>query len=385
MRSKKGALAITFLMGYVWTSWPCDPNCFGATFLLQWDPNLEPDIAGYKIHWGTSSRVYQKSVDVGAVTSYELSGLDDGVTYYFAVTAYNAAGLESDYSNEVSGRKNLPPTATAQAHPTSGHAPLAVNFSGQGRDPDGTIVFRTWDFGDGTTSSVENPSHVYTLPGIYNATFTVLDNDGAQATSVIEISVTSLPPPPPPQNQPPSLVATANPTEGPSPLTVSFSASATDPDGSVTAYFWEFGDGQTSAQQSPIHVYETPGIYIARVTATDNQGAYDSKLLTITVSSPNTAPTLKATVTPQEGLPPLKVAFAAEAWDPEGGPVFVTWDFGDGNHSSEALTEHIYTKPGKYTALVEARDTQGATASMTFTIRVRSKLPPPKGFKLLSQ
>jgi PKD repeat protein len=389
MKSKKGAFAIAFLIGFSWSGWPSDPHCLGATFLLQWDPNPEPDIAGYKVHWGTSPRVYQKSMDVGAVTSYELSGLDDGVTYYFAVTAYNVAGLESDYSNEVSGRKNLPPTATTQAYPTSGQAPLAVSFSAQANDPDGVIVSQTWDFGDGTTSSSQNTTHTYTSPGIYNATFTVLDNDGAQSTSLIQVSVTSPPSPtspsspPPPQNQPPSLVAAANPTEGPAPLSVSFIASATDPDGSVTAYLWEFGDGETSNQQSPTHVYKSPGTYLAKVTASDNQGASTSKSLTITVSSQNSPPNLSATVYPQEGPQPLKVTFAAQASDPEGGLVSITWDFGDGNISREAVTEHIYTQPGRYTALVEARDSQGATASVSFTIKVRSKSPPLKGFRLL--
>jgi hypothetical protein len=68
---------------------------------LSWEPNTEPDIAGYKIYYGTSSRNYTTTINVGNVTTYELSGLDSGVTYYIAATAYDTSALESEYSNEV--------------------------------------------------------------------------------------------------------------------------------------------------------------------------------------------------------------------------------------------------------------------------------------------
>ncbi|MCK5093262.1 MAG: fibronectin type III domain-containing protein [Spirochaetes bacterium] len=72
-----------------------------AEVTLEWDPNTETDLAGYNLYWGYSSGDYEFSADAGNQTSYTVTGLIPGVTYYFAVTAYNAAGLESDYSNEV--------------------------------------------------------------------------------------------------------------------------------------------------------------------------------------------------------------------------------------------------------------------------------------------
>src|SRR5712691_6950538 len=73
-----------------------------AQVTLAWDANTDPDLAGYKLYYGTSSRSYQSSVDVGNVTSYTLSGLLEGQTYYFAATAYNLSLNESGFSNEVS-------------------------------------------------------------------------------------------------------------------------------------------------------------------------------------------------------------------------------------------------------------------------------------------
>ena len=68
---------------------------------LAWDPNTDPGLAGYKLHYGTQSRNYTNSIDAGNQTSYGALGLQAGMTYYFAVTAYDSQGLESDCSNEV--------------------------------------------------------------------------------------------------------------------------------------------------------------------------------------------------------------------------------------------------------------------------------------------
>ncbi len=70
---------------------------------LAWDPpDISTDVTGYMIHYGTASGSYSQAIDVGNTTSYTVSNLIEGHTYYFAVTAYNAVGYESVYSNEVS-------------------------------------------------------------------------------------------------------------------------------------------------------------------------------------------------------------------------------------------------------------------------------------------
>jgi hypothetical protein len=68
---------------------------------LLWDQNTEPDLAGYKVYYGLSSRNYDSSFDVGNQTTCTLTDLEPSTTYYIAATAYNTQGLESDFSNEV--------------------------------------------------------------------------------------------------------------------------------------------------------------------------------------------------------------------------------------------------------------------------------------------
>jgi hypothetical protein len=72
-----------------------------ASVELEWDPNPEPQLAGYKIYWGTSSGNYASGKNVGNTTVSTITGLEEGKTYYFAATAYDGAGIESDYSNQI--------------------------------------------------------------------------------------------------------------------------------------------------------------------------------------------------------------------------------------------------------------------------------------------
>lgn len=77
------------------------PLASATSVTLQWDSNPEPGVA-YRLHYGTASRQYSFSEDVGSDPSFTLRNLSPGVRYYVAVTAVNLAGLESAYSQEVS-------------------------------------------------------------------------------------------------------------------------------------------------------------------------------------------------------------------------------------------------------------------------------------------
>ena len=76
-------------------------NAFSASVTLAWDAKTDSGLGGYKVYYGTSSRSYSSSINVGNVTSYTLPSLADG-NYYFAVTAYYTSGTETSFSNEVS-------------------------------------------------------------------------------------------------------------------------------------------------------------------------------------------------------------------------------------------------------------------------------------------
>ncbi len=89
------ALVCTVALGIV------TGEAMAAQVTLTWDANTEPDLAGYKVYYGTAPGAYGTPIDVGNVTTYTVTGLADGQTYYFAATAYDTVGNESGYSNEV--------------------------------------------------------------------------------------------------------------------------------------------------------------------------------------------------------------------------------------------------------------------------------------------
>ncbi|MFM7063770.1 MAG: PKD domain-containing protein, partial [Actinomycetes bacterium] len=171
---------------------------------------------------------------------------------------------------------NQPPTAVAAASPTSLRVGLPVSFSSAGSaDADGTFT-TSWDFGDGTTSSLANPSHAYDTAGTFTATLTVTDDNGATATATRTITVVA--------NQRPTAAVNATPVFGARPLVVNFSSSASaDADGSIVSRSWSFGDGGTSGSANPTHTYNTAGTYTATLTVTDDNGATDSATVAISV------------------------------------------------------------------------------------------------------
>ncbi|MEJ2709400.1 MAG: PKD domain-containing protein, partial [Anaerolineales bacterium] len=106
-------------------------------------------------------------------------------------TDYN--GLAPDmgaFESPYTGTVNQPPVAQASASPDNGAAPLIVQFSSSGSsDPDGSIVAYSWDFGDGNSSSLADPSYTYNTAGVYQVTLTVVDDRGATGSASLTVTV----------------------------------------------------------------------------------------------------------------------------------------------------------------------------------------------------
>ena len=120
-----------------------------------------------------------------AGTTFSNTGLAAGTSFSFRVRASDAAGNVSAYSNLASATTAstaIAPVAAFSGSPTSGAAPLTVNFSSSST---GTISTYAWNFGDGTTSTAQNPSHVYTASGTYTVSLTVSGAAGSNTISAI--------------------------------------------------------------------------------------------------------------------------------------------------------------------------------------------------------
>ncbi|MEM3341854.1 MAG: NosD domain-containing protein, partial [Thermoplasmata archaeon] len=169
------------------------------------------------------------------------------------------------------------------ANSTIGRIPLNVSFHCIALPPIRNITSCNWNFGDGTTSAVENTTHTYTSPGNYTVWLTISLTNGQSFSCNITIIV--LPPLTPPQAS-----FSANVFNGSAPLTVNFTSTSTDPDGTILSYRWNFGDGNTSTQQNATHTFTQPGNYDVKLTVIDDDGLSASYNRTITVQPPPNQP-----------------------------------------------------------------------------------------------
>jgi PKD repeat protein/DMSO/TMAO reductase YedYZ molybdopterin-dependent catalytic subunit len=192
------------------------------------------------------------SSDRNPVHTYSSAG-----TYTAKLTVTNTAGSSSkDLQITVNVQV---PAVNLTAAPTSGVVPLTVKFT----DTSTGATSRLWAFGDGATSTEKNPSHKYTTAGVYTATLTVTNSSGSASKQVI-ITVNS------PAMKKPVAKFTQNKYSGKVPLTVQFTDKSLN---SPTTYLWRFGDGSTSSEKSPSHVYTKAGIFVPQLTVTNSAGS----------------------------------------------------------------------------------------------------------------
>ncbi len=177
---------------------------------------------------------------------------------------------------------NTAPTAVISSSASIGNAPFLVTFdASDSSDSDGTITSYQWDMGDGGTATGAQVTHTYTVPGTYNPTLTVTDNGGLTDSASTPVLVE----PPISGNTPPTAVISASSTQGDAPLEISFNASnSSDPDGSISSYNWDFGDGTTGSGLNISHTFTQPANYTVSLTVTDNTGAA-SQAATLTINA----------------------------------------------------------------------------------------------------
>ena len=182
---------------------------------------------------------------------------------------------ETDASNSA-------PDAQASVNPAVGQAQIqSFGFTGSASsDPDGDVLTHAWQFGDGTTSALADPTHEYLLAGTYNAVHTVTDPSGLTSSVSVAVTVTD----PPEGNDPPLASFTADPTLGVAPMSVNLDAGASsDPEGGPLTYTWTFGDGQPNGTGvGATHVYSTVGTFTIRLRVTDNVGLFDEATIDVT-------------------------------------------------------------------------------------------------------
>ncbi len=215
-------------------------------------------------------------------------------------------------------------------NPRVGCPPHVIYFFDRSK---GTIASRLWNFGDGTTSTEENPVHVYENPGHYSVSLTVSDGTYTDVEIKKDYIIVL---------NPPSPSFTAYPRAGSPPLRVKFKNTSTGD--SISSFLWDFGDGTTSTQENPVHVYEKEGRYTVSLKVYGKCGEKNLVKENYIFVGDLLIPEFEAT--PISGCSPLEVHFQNKSL---GNPSSFLWDFGDGTTSTQENPVHVYEKGGRYT------------------------------------
>ncbi|MDA7747399.1 PKD domain-containing protein, partial [Psychromonas sp.] len=281
---------------------------------------------------------------------------------------------------------NTAPVAVATSNLTSGSIPLTVTFDGSASsdNEDSTLTY-SWSFSDGTSSNLASPSKTFNTPGNYTATLIVSDSENASTTaSIINITAIS-----PEVDLPPVANITKNISSGETPLTVSFSASTSSDDKSISSYSWNFGDGSaTTSGVSVTHIYDTEGVYTATLTVTDDAGQSTQATTQITVEAViDLAPIAVLTTNATTGEAPLAINFNASTSSDDNAISSYSWNFGDGSTIMSGVSvTHTYTDAGVYTATLTVTDDAGQSTQATTQITVEAviDLDPIAAFTMSS-
>ncbi|NCU04302.1 MAG: PKD domain-containing protein, partial [Chitinophagaceae bacterium] len=242
-------------------------------------------------------------------------------------------------------------------------APFTVNFSNTTPGAKQWL----WDFGDGNISTQQNPVHTYTAEGAYTVRLTVQLSAGCTGTLtktnfiIVSKPVVSIP---------------GMPTGGCFPYTFSPTPVVLTPD-NVVSWSWDFGDGGTSTQQFPSHLYPNQGSYNIRLTVTTSTGCTE----TITYANgvrTGTKPTANFTASPLTSCAGQPVNFTDQS---SGSPDSWKWEFGDNTISTQQNPSHPYNKAGAMTVrLIAYKNGCPDTATKTSYIQI---LPPVSNFGIV--
>jgi PKD repeat protein len=307
-------------------------------------------IAGYAWDFGDGS------TGTGAQPSHTYAAPG---TFQVKLTVTDDRSGTNAVTQSVTIVPNQPPVAAFTV--TADHLALAVDGA-TSTDPDGTIAGYAWDFGDGSTGTGPTASHTYGAAGTFQVKLTVTDNAGGTTTLTQPVTVTA-----PPPNKAPTASFTSAVTD--LAATVDGTGSA-DPDGTIAAYAWDFGDGSTGTGVTASRTYAAAGTYTVMLTVTDDNGATAQTSRSVTVTAPpppNQVPEAAFTATPTN----LAVAFdGSTSKDSDGSIAAYAWEFGDGTTGTGATPAHTYAGAGPYQVKLTVTDNAGATAATAATVTV---------------
>jgi gliding motility-associated-like protein len=307
---------------------------------------------------GGDSYLWQPSGQAGQ--SIVVTNIDSDTTLY--ATAFDPIGCPGMLDSVTIETLPLPQPAFTADTVCEG---LNTQFLDASTVSGGSVVAWEWDFGDNAaTSSEQDPTYVYGVPGIFTVTLTATSDNGCINTITQDVEVS----PTPTADFSLTDVCEGRPNQF-------ADASQIDPSGSITSYTWDFGDGSpTDDQAQTTHLYDTYGTYNVSLTVSTPQGCADDYTKTVFVHS-NPIPNF----TFESACEDVSIQFGDASRNP-GEHSFLSqwsWDFGipDVDDDTSALQNpaYRYDSAGNYSVLLRVTNNQGCTADTAISVEVFEK------------
>lgn len=274
------------------------------------------------------------------------------------LTAINASGRDTmtkaSYITIYS-----PPTINFSADRTSGCIPQTINFTDLSVQGNSGIASWQWDFGDGHSSTLRNPSNVYPNAGLYNVSLAVTDSNRCTSRLQREDYLNI-------ETYPAASFSATNRIGCNIPLNVSFTNTST---GNNLTYQWDFGDLGTSTQPNPTHNYITRGNFTVNLIATSGAGCSDTLTNLAYVQINNADFSANNT----SGCIPFSVDFTNLS---TAGDTAWSWNFGDLGTSNQRNPNHVYAASGIYTVNLTVYYRGGCSVTKTLTSYIRANSIP---------
>ena len=365
----------------------------GANLELAWDPptnNVDGtplnDSVVYKVYYGESSGVYPNTVDAGAYTECTVSGLVEGVTYYFTATAINSIDSESDFAQEISAM--VPDETPPEIAPPS-VAALSADADGSVLVPDLiSLCVISDNVSDAARLVVTQTPVADTRIGLGTTLVTIAATDeaGNSSDAVIPLLVID--------DTPPSLT----PPED-ADLPGDAHDQALVPDFCMLAMVSDncsAADAITVTQSPAAGTVIGLGTTTVVLTATDEAGNAGTATVDVTVTPMNRAPTVNAGEDAVTQLPNASVLLAAEVIDdglPSGQAVTVLWTVVDGDPADVTFTDATdketsvkFSESGTYTLRLTASDGElSGSDTLTVTVKPKRRPKPPTGLGVVTR
>ena len=244
-------------------------------------------------------------------------------------------------------------TADFTADKTGGCSPLDIRFTNKSSGFSAGATY-SWDFGNGNSSTLTSPGTTYKDEKVYTVKLSVTDG-GKTYTKTMNVTV----------YKKPQVSFSADVSKGCLPLPVTFTSTSTAGDGTISNYFWDFGDGSTEAngQQTQQHTFNSAQTVTASLTVTNNYGCFNTFTNKAIVQ---VLPAVKANFSaPQTVLCRVTDAATFVNTSTGSGTLSYAWDFGDGKTSKDKNPSHVYNSKGAYTVKLTVTSSDGCTAQTT--------------------